>query len=372
MGDGEGICPNVFQEQQVPTESDLEFQQLRRIVDSTAFPGGLIGCSPQIRAIHELIEKTRDHNFPVLILGESGTGKELVARCVHFSGSRKTRPFVAVECPAITMTLFESELFGHVRGAFTGASRDHNGLFQAAHTGTLLLDEVGELPKELQAKLLRAIQEREVRRVGSTKTLPVDVRVIAATNVDLRLAAADGRFRQDLYYRLNVFPITMPPLRDRKSDIPLLVTSFIPKHADPNRPITGIGKDFWQSVMSRDWPGNVRELENYVERCIALGSGPILQDEDGCPILRLTGDNILVRSGAQRLDVMERRTIFEALDETNGDRVAAARILGIGKTTLYRKIKTYGLNTRFSRVGHCQELLNRAVERQFIEEEFTR
>ncbi len=375
MGDGEGVCPNVFQGQQVPTEiaqCDLELQQLRSILDSTVFPGGLIGSSPAIGAIHQLIAKTIDRNFQVLIMGETGTGKELVARCIHYSGTRRNCPFVAVDCSALTPTLVESELFGYARGAFTGAMRDRNGLFQAADTGTIFLDEIGELPKELQSKLLRVVQEGEVRRLGSTKTLPVDVRVIAATNVDLRLAAADGRFRQDLYYRLSVFPITIPPLRDRKSDIPLLVTSFIQKHADPNRPITGIGKDFWQSVMSRDWPGNVRELENYVERCIALGSGPILQDEDGCPILRLTGDNILARSGAQRLDVMERRTIFEALDETNGDRVAAARILGIGKTTLYRKIKTYGLNSRFSRASHCQELLNRAVERPFIEREFTR
>src|SRR5712691_6323511 len=182
MGDGEGVCPNVFQEQQVPTEisqCDFELQRLRSILDSSVFPGGLIGSSPAIRAIHQLIEKTIDRVFQVLILGENGTGKELVARCIHYSGVRKNCPFVAVDCSALAPTLFESELFGYVRGAFTGAIRDRKGLFQAADTGTIFLDEIGELPKELQGKLLRAVQEGEVRRLGSTETLPVDVRIIA-------------------------------------------------------------------------------------------------------------------------------------------------------------------------------------------------
>src|SRR5260370_21907372 len=176
MGDGEGVCPNVFQEQQVPAEisqCDLELQQLRSILDSTVFPGGLIGSSPAIRAIHQLIAKTIDRDFQVLILGETVTGKELVARCIRYSGVRKSGPFVAVDCAALTPTLFESELFGYVRGAFTGAVRDRKGLFQAADTGTIFLDEIGELPKELQAKLLRAVQERQVRRLGSPQSLPI-------------------------------------------------------------------------------------------------------------------------------------------------------------------------------------------------------
>jgi transcriptional regulator with PAS, ATPase and Fis domain len=339
--DGEGAA-DQFQEDELSQKSTrqyLELQSLRRLLDTTVFPGGLIGSSPKIQAIHQLIEKT-DYDFPVLILGETGTGKELVARCVHFSGARKTGPFIPVDCSAITVTLFESELFGYVRGAFTGASRDHSGLFQAAHTGTLFLDEIGELPRELQAKLLRAIQEREVRRVGSTESLPVNVRIIAATNRELKQAVKTGAFREDLYYRLNVFEIALPALRERKQDIPILVASFLSKYGDRDRPITGIADDFWSAAMSHGWPGNVRELESFVARCIAIGSGPILHNEDRCMPLRYTGVGIERRS-AEPLDVLERRTILQAMSETRGDTLAAARILGIGKTTLYRKLKSY-------------------------------
>lgn len=346
MADDREGTVDRFQEDGLPQKSTrqyFELKRLRHVLDTTVFPGGLIGSSPKIRAIHQLIEKT-DHGFPVLILGETGTGKELVARCVHLSGARKTGPFVPVDCSAITITLFESELFGHVRGAFTGASRDHSGLFQAAHAGTLLLDEIGELPKELQAKLLRAIQEREVRPVGSTETLPVDVRIIAATNRDLKQAVETGAFREDLYYRLDVFEITLPALRHRRQDIPLLVASFLSKYADPDRQITGIADDFWSATMSHQWPGNVRELESFVHRCIAIGSGPILHDEDRCMPLWRTGVGIERRS-AEPLDVLERRTILKAMSETAGDKIAAARILGIGKTTLYRKLKEYRFNS---------------------------
>jgi transcriptional regulator with PAS, ATPase and Fis domain len=338
--DGEGAADQFQADvlQQKKTRS-FDLQSLRHILSATVFPGGLIGHSPSIQAIHQLIEKT-DYAFPVLILGETGTGKELVARCVHFSGARKTGPFIPIDCSAITVTLFESELFGYVRGAFTGASRDHSGLFQAAHTGTLFLDEIGELPRELQAKLLRAIQEREVRRVGSTETLPVDVRIIAATNRELKQAVKTGAFREDLYYRLNVFEIALPALRERKQDIPILVASFLSKYADPDRQITGIADDFWSATMSHQWPGNVRELESFVARCIAIGSGPILHDEDRCMPLWRTGVGIERRS-AEPLDVLERRTILKAMSETGGDKLAAARILGIGKTTLYRKLKAY-------------------------------
>ena len=337
---------NAFEDKaEAPTpRCNQELRQLQLTLESSTSPGGLIGCSPEIRAVHTLIEKTIEHNFPVLILGETGTGKELVARCVHLSGSRKARPFVPVDCSAITITLFESELFGYVRGAFTGASRDHDGLFQAAHTGTLLLDEIGELPKELQAKLLRAIQQREVRRVGSTEILPVDVRVIAATNRDLKQDVEKRAFREDLYYRLNVFQIALPTLRQRRQDIPLLVASILSKYGDPKRPITGIASDFWDAVMSHEWPGNVRELESFVTRCIAIGSGPILHDEDSCRLLWRTGAGIEQRS-AEPLGVVERRTILKAMSETGGDKPAAARILRIGRTTLYRKLREYGIDS---------------------------
>ena len=298
-----------------------------------------------MQTIHNLIGKATDHTFPVIILGETGTGKELVARCIHNSGPRNRAPFVAVECSSLTPPLIESELFGHIRGAFTGADTNKKGLVEAANEGTLFLDEIGELPRELQAKLLRVIQEREIRPLGSPEAKPTNARFIAATNRDLKRAVEEETFRRDLYYRLNVFPIEMPPLRERKMDIPLLVAAFLAKHADPARLIDGICQDFWRSVMSFDWPGNVRELENFVARCIALGSGPTLWDEDGCLIPGETGDNILAeKEDTQRLDAMERYTIVKVLKETKGDKIAAARILGIGKTTIYRKLREYGQN----------------------------
>src|SRR3984893_16402918 len=205
-----------------PKRPYCERQQLQEQLQMNVSCGGLIGTSAPIQVVQQLITRTIDRNFPVVILGESGTGKELVARSIHQSGSRKNNPFVPVDCSSIAATLFESELFGHVRGAFTGAINDRKGLFEAADTGTLFLDEIGELPKELQAKLLRVVQEREVRRVGATQRLTVDVRIVVATNRDLRQAAEKGTFRADLYYRLNVFPITLPPLREHRSDIPLL------------------------------------------------------------------------------------------------------------------------------------------------------
>jgi transcriptional regulator with PAS, ATPase and Fis domain len=324
----------------VPERPFDELQHLQTQLQKNASVDGLVGTSAPIQVVRLLISRTIEYNFPVVILGESGTGKELVARSIHFSGLRKTRPFVPVDCSSIAPTLFESELFGYIRGAFTGATRDRKGLFEAAHTGSLFLDEIGELPKELQAKLLRAVQEREVRPIGATQWLPVDVRILAATNRDLREAVEKGSFRADLYYRLNVFPITLPPLREHRSDIPLLVTAFLNKFADPSRPITRIAKELWTEVMAYDWPGNVRELENFVERSIALGSGPVLRNEDQALIPGRTGENI-AHASAEALCVMERRAIFETLSETAGDKLAAARILGIGKTTLYRKLKQY-------------------------------
>ena len=339
---------------QTREQCGLELAKLTSALESAISPGGLIGTSPDMRSIHSLIGKAINHTFPVVILGETGTRKELAARWIHHSGSRKNSPFVPVDCSSLAPTLIESELFGYVRGAFTGAATDKKGLFETAHTGTLFLDEIGELHKDLQAKLLRAIQEHEVRPVGSTKSKSVDVRIIVATHRDLKKAAEEGIFREDLYHRLNVFTLTMPPLRERKGDIPLLIAAFLIKHADPTREITSVGKGFWTAAMSYDWPGNVRELENFVERCIALGSGSTLEDEDQCMMLGRTGEN-LVRTDAEPLHaendrmeplhVMEQRMIYKVLGKTRGDRYETARILGIGKTTLYRKLKAYGLTS---------------------------
>jgi two-component system response regulator HydG len=280
----------------------------------------------------------------VLILGESGTGKELVAKSIHFSGPRKDRPFAPVDCSALVPTLIESELFGYVKGAFTGAQHGKQGLLEAAQGGTLFLDEIGDIPVDLQAKLLRALQEREVKPVGSTERRRIDVRIIAATHRDLESAIKSGTFRQDLYFRLNVVQVKLPPLRERKSDIPLLVTSFLDKFSDPQQPPRTISEDAMRQLIGYDWPGNVRELENAIERAVALGSGPIVQVADLPSNLQYpTTERVPDKNELLPLEELERRAILRTLRETGGDKLAAARILGIGKTTLYRKLKQYHL-----------------------------
>jgi two-component system response regulator HydG len=323
-------------------ELDQENRVLREQLRSRPGFGGLIGVSPKMQKVYRLIEKVSQHNYPVLLLGESGTGKELVARSIHFSGPRKNKPFVPVDCSALVPTLIESELFGYVRGAFTGAVQSKQGLLESAKDGTLFLDEIADMPVDLQAKLLRALQEREVKPVGSTDRVPIHVRVIAATNRNLEAAIRNGAFRQDLYFRLNVVQIKLPPLRERKSDIPLLVNAFLEKYSEGQRTFRSISDDAMRRLMAYDWPGNVRELENAVARAVALGTGPILHVGDLPSNLQhgpveppMVSDELLP------LEELERRAIFRALRETGGDKLAAARLLGIGKTTLYRKLKQY-------------------------------
>ena len=321
---------------------DQENRILREELRSRPGFGGLVGVAPTMQRVYRMVEKVSQHNYPVLILGESGTGKELVARSVHFSGTRKNKPFVPVDCSGLVPTLIESELFGYVKGAFTGAQHARTGLLESANGGTVFLDEIGDLPVDLQAKLLRVLQEREIRPVGATNRVRVDVRVIAATNRDLETAIHDGSFRQDLYFRLNVVQIKLPPLRDRKSDIPLLVSSFLEKFSDAQRPVRTISEDAMRRLVSYDWPGNVRELENAIERAVALGSGPILHVGDLPSTLQHGSDDRTPDvDELLPLSELERRAIFRALRETSGDKLAAARLLGIGKTTLYRKLKQY-------------------------------
>jgi two-component system response regulator HydG len=304
--------------------------------------GGLVGVSARMERVYKLIQKVAQHNYPVLILGESGTGKELVARSIHFSGPRKTKLFAPVDCSSLTPTLIETELFGHVKGAFTGAHNAKQGLFEAAGEGTLFLDEIGDMPIDLQSKLLRALQEREVKPVGSTERIGVRARVIAATNRDLESAIRTGAFRQDLFFRLNVVQIKLPPLRERKTDIPFLVTTFLEKFSDPSRPPSTMSEDAMRRITSYDWPGNIRELENAIERAVALGSGPILHVGDLPSNLQNTSsENNTDVDELMPLETLERHAIFRALQETSGDKLAAARLLGIGKTTLYRKLKQY-------------------------------
>jgi len=304
--------------------------------------GGLIGVSMKMQRVYKMIEKVSQHEYPVLILGESGTGKELVAKSVHFSGPRKERPFAPVDCSALVPTLIESELFGYVKGAFTGAMQAKQGLLEAAKGGTLFLDEIGDMPVDLQAKLLRALQEREVKPVGSTERRQINVRVIAATNRDLDSAIRAGTFRQDLYFRLNVVQVKLPPLRDRKSDIPILVTAFLEKFSESNGPVRTISDDAMRRLIAYDWPGNVRELENAIERAVALGSGPIVHVADLPSNLQYsTSERVPEKDEILPLEELERRAILRTLRETGGDKLSAARMLGIGKTTLYRKLKLY-------------------------------
>jgi DNA-binding NtrC family response regulator len=304
--------------------------------------GGLIGTSIQMERVYDLIGKVSQHRYPILILGESGTGKELVARSIHNLGPRRKKPIAPVDCSALVPTLIESELYGHVKGAFTGAHRRAKGLFEEASEGTLFLDEIGELPVDLQAKLLRVLQEKEIRPIGSIERIPIDVRVIAATNRDLEAAIRDHTFRQDLYFRLNVVEIRLPPLRERKTDLPLLVSHFLKKFSDLQESVRSISDAAMRRLMSHDWPGNVRELENAIERAVALSNGPILRESDVLPDFeyesapRLPRDNELMP-----LEELERRAIFLALRQTCGDKQAAARLLGVGKTTLYRKLEEY-------------------------------
>jgi len=326
---------------------DEENRVLREQLRSRPGFGYLIGVSARMQRVYRLIEKVSQHNYPVLILGESGTGKELVARSIHFSGSRQKKPFVPVDCSALAASLIESELFGYVKGAFTGAQSNRQGLLETADEGTLFLDEIGNLPVDIQAKLLRVLQEHEVKPVGATERVPVRARVIAATNGDLNASIRNGSFRQDLYFRLNVVQIKLPPLRERKTDIPLLVNAFLEKFSEPDTSPRTLTEEAMRRLTAYDWPGNVRELENCIQRSIALSSGPVVQFTDlptnmQYPINEGTtlGDEI------GPLDAMERRAIFRALDQTGGDKLAAARLLGIGKTTLYRKLKQYELQQK--------------------------
>ncbi len=323
-------------------ELKRENRLLREQVRTKPGFGGLIGMSARMERVYKLIEKVSLRDHPVLILGESGTGKELVARSIHFLGPRKERPFAPVDCSALVPTLIESELFGYTKGAFTGAMQSKQGLMEAANGGTLFLDEIGEMPLEMQVKLLRVLQQREVKPVGSTERRPINVRIVAATNRDLEAAIKNGTFRQDLYFRLNVVQVKLPPLRERKSDIPLLVTAFLEKFSDPDDPPREMTEDAARRLMAYDWPGNVRELENAIERAVALGSGPYVSVTDLPTNLQYpTTERAPDKEEMLPLEELERRAILSTLRQTGGDKQATAKMLGIGKTTLYRKLKQY-------------------------------
>ena len=303
---------------------------------------GIVSSDPGMHEIFDVIKKVGRSRCTVLVFGESGTGKELIARAIHASSGNADEPFMPIDCASINENLIESELFGHERGAFTGAHVEKRGLFRVATGGTIFLDEISEIPVEVQAKLLRALQERRIRPIGSTKFYDVDVRVIAATNKDLRSAMEDGAFREDLFFRINVVQIEVPPLRERKGDIPLLVSHFIRKFQENERPVRGVSKDAMKALLQSNWPGNVRELENVIQRAVALGETEIITKDD-LPALWLkeltTG--VEARHGFRTLEEIEQDAIERTLRETGGDKAAAARILGINKSTLYRKLRKY-------------------------------
>jgi DNA-binding NtrC family response regulator len=325
-----------------------EVARLREELEGRYQFGNLLGRTEGMRRVYELIASISDTDVNVLIQGETGTGKELVARAIHHNSSRRGKPFVKVDCAALTETLLESELFGHVRGSFTGATRDREGRFRMADGGTVFLDEIGNVPVAVQAKLLRVLQDSEFEPVGGDHPIQVNVRVIAATNQDLGRQIEKGAFRRDLFYRLNVVRVALPPLRDRRDDIPLLAQHFLETFRRKNgRPVEGFSPAALEMLRAYDWPGNVRELENLVERAVILCRGrmievgdlPVGEERQAVPAVGRLAGRTLRELAAQA----ERQAILEALDRCQGDKEQAAAELQISRASLYSKIKKHGI-----------------------------
>jgi DNA-binding NtrC family response regulator len=333
------LIERIIEKQRLTEENQLIRSRLK---DGYKFDE-LVGMSPKMKQIYSVIDKISFGSPTVLIEGESGTGKELTANVIHNNSDRKNGPFIPVNCGAIAESLLESELFGHVKGAFTGASKNSIGLFKAAEGGTIFLDEIAEVSPAVQVSLLRVLQEKKVRPVGDTRETDIDVRVIAATNKNLNEAIKNQLFREDLYYRLNVISITMPPLRDIREDIPLLVNHFIAKHKrSESAPAPEVSPEAMAKLMAYHWPGNVRQLENVIQRAFALGADEILHVAD-------LPNEIVQSSGNSRPDTnlnlkdLEKRAIQQALHRTGGNKAEAAKLLGVNTTTVYRKMDKYNI-----------------------------
>ena len=325
---------NLFYRQELITKYKLE---------------NIAGRSPQMLQVYKTIARVAESRSTVLIVGESGTGKELVARAIHFNSPRSSKPFVAVDCGSLAETLLESELFGHVRGAFTGAVTNKKGLFEEADSGTCFLDEVGDISLTMQAKLLRVIQEHEIKRVGGTETTKIDARIVAATNKNLEELVTEKKFREDLFYRLNVVSIHLPALRDRTDDIPLLADHFLRKYAAENeRPISRISSEALDLFLRYQWPGNVRELENIIERAVTLSQHSIILPEDLPWRIRVEPAEIRTASLPTQISLidLEKLYIKKVLEETGGNKKKAADILGIDRRTLYRMAARYGISLK--------------------------
>jgi two-component system response regulator HydG len=335
----------------------LENRMTREHLKTNPGYAGMIGRSPEMEKLYRIIANVASSRHPVLVQGESGTGKEMAARAIHFTGSFRDKPFIPVDCGSLSPTLIESELFGYAKGAFAGAIRPKQGLFSIADGGTVFLDEIGELPADLQAKLMRALQEKEIRPVGSTKTCPIDVRIIASTNRDLEAAIQQGGFRRDLFSRLNVVSLRLPPLRERRDerekidDIRLLVDHCLDRLARSTGIRHLVSTEAMKLLLAYEWPGNVRELENCLERAAVLSSGQVLHVSDlpsqiqNAKLSSLANGN---RNNIMPLAQLEKQAILNALNQLNGDKLTTAKMLGIGKTTLYRKLKEYGITDRWA------------------------
>ncbi|HET6207976.1 MAG TPA: sigma-54 dependent transcriptional regulator [Terracidiphilus sp.] len=335
--------------------TETNTRQLREKLRLSHGLGAMIGRSAEMEKLYRILSKVAQSAHPVLILGESGTGKELVARTIHAYGPNPQKPFLPVDCGSLVPTLIESELFGYVKGAFTGALRSKDGLLVSAEGGTVFLDEIGELSLDLQARLLRALQEREVRPVGATHRVPIKARIVAATNRDLAAMVERGAFRKDLFYRLNVVNLRLPALRDRPEDIPLLAAHFLDRISREHDAKFILSDEALRTMVEYEWPGNVRELEHAVERACALSSGPVLRlgdlptqlQQQGLEAQRAANDAAeepqTAVPGVTTLADLERQAILGAIRTLHGDKLQAARLLGIGKTTLYRKLKEYGI-----------------------------
>jgi DNA-binding NtrC family response regulator len=335
------IVRNAIEMRKVRVENQYLKRELKRGHDEKT----IIGTSDEMMRVFRMVEKVADSEATIMIQGESGTGKELIAKQIHYSSRRVQGPFVSINCGAIPRDLLESNLFGHVKGSFTGAVRDSQGLFQVAEGGTFFLDEVGEMPLATQVKLLRALQEREIIPVGGTQPIKIDCRLVAATNADLEKEVAEGRFRADLFYRLNVIPIKLPSLRLRRDDIPLLVDHFLKRHALTNSAKT-VSKEAMDLLMKYDWPGNVRELENVMERAMILDEGGLIDPDDLPEKIRFGESHrgsLVIDSPTLTLEELEKEYILKVLNHTRWQKKRASDVLGINASTLYRKLIAYGV-----------------------------
>jgi two-component system response regulator PilR (NtrC family) len=335
------VVRNAIEMRRVRSENQYLKRELKKGHDEKI----IVGSSEEMVRVFKMVEKVADSEATIMIQGESGTGKELIAREIHYGSHRSNGPFVSINCGAIPRDLLESNLFGHVKGSFTGAVRDSAGLFQVAEGGTFFLDEVGEMPSATQVKLLRALQEREIIPVGGTQPIKIDCRLVAATNADLEKEVSEGRFRADLFYRLNVIPIKLPPLRQRRDDIPLLVDHFLRRYAQ-NNPPKQVSPDAMELLMKYDWPGNVRELENVMERALILDEGGVIGPEDLPDKIRFGAahrGSLIIDSPTLTLDELEKEYILKVLSYTRWQKKKASDLLGINASTLYRKLIAYGV-----------------------------